>query len=66
MIEITLNAEIIQIKPDTTLAEFLKEQDLSGSLGVAIDMEFIPKDKYEQIVLQQGNSIDVLAPVCGG
>jgi sulfur carrier protein len=66
MIEIILNGEKIQIEPNTTLDEFLTQNDFSGSLGVAIDMEFISKDRYKQVVLQEGNTIDILAPVCGG
>jgi sulfur carrier protein len=66
MIEIILNGEKIQIEPNTTLDEFLRQNDFSGSLGVAIDMEFISKDRYKQVVLQEGNTIDILAPVCGG
>jgi len=66
MIKVSLNGEALTLDSEISVQEFLKQHDFGGSLGVAINMEFISKDNYETTMIKDGDKIDILAPVCGG
>jgi sulfur carrier protein len=66
MIKVSLNGEELVVEDGLSLSEFIKLYSFDGSLGVAINMEFISKDSYETTLIKDGDKIDILAPVCGG
>jgi sulfur carrier protein len=34
--------------------------------AVAVNMTFVASDKYDSTILQEGDEVEILAPVCGG
>jgi len=47
-----------------TLMEVLGYE--KGVGAVAVNMTFVASDKYEETMLQEGDKVEILAPVCGG
>jgi len=47
-----------------TLIEILGYE--KGVGAVAVNMTFVASDKYEETMLQDGDEVEILAPVCGG
>ena len=67
MMEISVNGK------KETLLENLSVRALVEQLGytkkgfaVAINMTFVPIAKYEETIINEGDKIDILAPVQGG
>ncbi len=67
MIKIVVNAKEVKLKKGISIKEMLKELGFSEDyMGVAINLNFIPKDMYDKTILKEGDSIEVLSPICGG
>ena len=64
---IVINGESKEITPETdihTLMEILGYDKHVGA--VAVNMTFVASDKYDSTILQEGDEVEILAPVCGG
>lgn len=67
MIKVSINGEIRKIKEGTTLKQLLEESGYGkGGFAVAVNVTFVPVEEYEHTVLNEGDKIDILAPVQGG
>jgi len=65
VINILLNNQPLEIKPNSTLQE-LVEQRNQQQCAVAINENFVPKGLYQQTRLQEGDRIEILVPMQGG
>jgi sulfur carrier protein len=67
MMHLTLNGRSLQT-PSTTLQALLQEQgfDFQAAFACAINQRFIPRPKWAEQVLQEGDKIDAVSPVTGG
>ena len=61
---IELNGQSIQVDPDATIATIV-EPDASG-VAVAIDGEVVPKSKWGQTPLSEGQRVEVVGAIQGG
>ncbi|NKQ41218.1 MAG: sulfur carrier protein ThiS [Sulfurovum sp.] len=67
MIEISINGKKEKLDKSICIAEMLKKFKFDDQFsGVAINMEFVSKKLYSQIIIRDGDQIEVLAPICGG
>ena len=67
MIKVSVNGEIKQINEGMTLKELLEALGFAkGGFAVAINVTFVPVNRYDETILQEGDKIDILAPVQGG
>ena len=65
--EIILNGEKKTIDAPMTIEALIERFGFDKSVGaVALNMTFVPSDKYEETYVNDGDEIEVLAPVCGG
>jgi len=65
--KITVNGESKEIEESVTVATLMEQLGYTGNIGaVAVNMSFIPSDKYQETVLKEGDEVEILAPVCGG
>ena len=70
--KVTLNNRTVGLSETHTLDEFLASQlqseadGLNGAYAVAINMQFVPKANYASTELQNGDVIELLAPMQGG
>lgn len=64
---ITLNGQQIDIKDGTTVTELLLEKEFRIALvAVEHNGRILKKDEYEKTVLQNGDTIEVVAFMGGG
>lgn len=65
MPKVSLNDEWVEIG-ETRLSAAMHEWNYAEQCAVAINGEFIPRSAYEEVSLQDGDKVDVVAPVGGG
>ena len=49
-----------------TLADALALVKACPPFAVAINLTFVPKNRYDQTLLQEGDQIEIIAPITGG
>ena len=67
MIKVSINGQIQSIDLNITLKQLLVNLNYTtNSFAVAINTTFVPLDKYNTTIINDGDTIDILAPVQGG
>ena len=67
MIKVSVNGEIKEISENLNVKELIEALDYrTKGFAVAINTIFVAIDKYEKTMIQEGDTIDILAPVQGG
>jgi len=67
MIKIILNGELLELNSVLSLSDFLKtQQNCTQTFAVAINEEFIARQRYAEIMLNDGDSVEIVAPMQGG
>ena len=49
-----------------TLADALALVKACPPFAAAINLTFVPKNRYDQTLLQEGDQIEIIAPITGG
>ncbi|MFC3613517.1 sulfur carrier protein ThiS [Lutimaribacter marinistellae] len=63
--KITLNGEAKETNA-ATLAELLSEQGVSGRVATAVNESFVPSSLRIAHALNEGDRVEILAPMQGG
>ena len=64
---IVLNGEEIETGEGLSIAELLQQLGHDHqALAVAVNGEFLPKQRWEEHLLQAGESVELIAPMQGG
>lgn len=64
---VILNNEQIEIKTDLTLSTFLKSNGYGDSrIAVAVNATFVPRTQYQEVILNEHDTIDIIMPMQGG
>jgi|TARA_B110000263_G_scaffold22886_1_gene17791 thiamine biosynthesis protein ThiS len=67
MINIRVNGENLNLENPTSLTDFLSSQNINTQfIAVAYNQEVIAKDDYPSIILDNGDSLEIVKPVGGG
>jgi len=67
MINISLNGELKTIKESTPLSNAMLAWGFSEKkCAVAVNGEFVPRENYKSVTLNNNDEVDVVAPVGGG
>ena len=67
MIKISVNGELKEIDENLTVKELLKALNYTKEgFALAINTTFVAIDSYDKTFIKDGDTIDILAPVCGG
>jgi len=66
-IEVSMNGRPLQT-PAATLAELLRQQGYAAdaAMACAVNREFVPRAQWAAHALDDGDRIDVVAPITGG
>ena len=66
-IEVSFNGQRIACEP-VTLQDLLEQRgyDLASAMACAIDSRFVPRAQWPLRRLNDGDCIDVIAPITGG
>jgi len=67
MIKVSVNGEIKTLEENLNVTQMIEalEYKVKG-FAVAINTTFVPIAKYNDTIIQEGDTIDILAPVQGG
>ena len=63
--KIVLNGQLCEVQA-TTLADLLTETGFSGRVATAVNEDFVPATLRAAHTLNQGDRVEVLAPMQGG
>ncbi len=64
---IHVNGVLCNIKQSSSLADFLAASEFNvPQVVVAINMDFIHKQQYESVFLQEQDQLEILSAVVGG
>jgi sulfur carrier protein len=67
MIHLTVNGDPWTIAEPVTLADFLAARGLSGRLVVVErNREIIPRDRYAETMLGEGDTLEIVQAMAGG
>ena len=65
--QIIINGEPKEFENEMNIMTLMKTLGYKKDVGaVAVNMTFVASDKYEETLLQEGDEVEILAPVCGG
>lgn len=66
MITITLNGQQCRVKPGTLLS-LVDELGYSGKrIAVEVNLEIIPRSQWAQVMLHDGNRVEIVQAIGGG
>jgi len=67
MIKVSVNGEIKELEENLNVSQMIKalEYKVKG-FAVAVNTTFVPIAKYDDTIIKEGDTIDILAPVQGG
>tara|TARA_B100001173_G_C15743922_1_gene443937 strand:+ start:29 stop:232 length:204 start_codon:yes stop_codon:yes gene_type:complete len=65
---ILINGDKTKLNKNTSLEKFLKKNfsNLSSSYAVALNNEFVPRSSYQDIIINDGDKIEVVSAQPGG
>jgi sulfur carrier protein len=67
MLKITLNGQERRLDPSLRLDEALQGWGYQGrSFAVAVNRTFVPRSRYGETVLNDGDDIEIVSPLSGG
>jgi len=67
MIKISVNGEIKELEEALNIRQMIKALDYrTEGFAVAINTTFVSIKNYENTIIKNGDTIDILAPVQGG
>ena len=67
MIKVSVNGEIKELQENLNVKQLIEELEYkTQGFAVAINTTFVPIEKYEDTIIKDGDTIDILAPVQGG
>ena len=65
--KIIVNGESKEFENEINIKTLMEALGYEKGVGaVAVNMTFVASDKYEETMLQEGDEVEILAPVCGG
>ena len=67
MIKVSVNGELKELNEDLNIKEMIVELGYEKEgFAVAVNTTFIAIKTYEDTIIKEGDTIDILAPVQGG
>jgi sulfur carrier protein len=66
-VNVVINGEKQTIQTDQTVEDLLNVLGYEGqSFAVAVEGEFVPREKYGSRIINEGEQIEIVAPMQGG
>ncbi len=67
LIQCSLNGQSITLDSGMSIGDLAKKFGYTGKeFAVAVNTEFVPRSHYSSRYVEQGDLVDILAPVSGG
>ena len=67
MIKVSVNGELKELETNLNVGQMIEalKYKVKG-FAVAVNTTFVPITKYDETIIKEGDTIDILAPVQGG
>lgn len=66
IVQIQFNGELLDIDAEYTVAQFVEGQQVQGRFVIVINDELLPKSRWQDVVIHDGDRIDIVSPISGG
>jgi len=63
---VLINQEPRELPEGATLADALRVWEPPAVFATAVNLQFVPRTAHAQHVLQEGDRIEIIAPITGG
>ena len=63
---VTVNQKPVELPEGAKVADAIAQLQAKPPFAVAVNLEFVPKTRYDQHLLAAGDSIEIISPVTGG
>lgn len=64
--KVLINQTPCELAEGATLAQAVAASQVPPPFAAAVNRQFVPKTQYDQTPLNEGDQIDLIAPVVGG
>lgn len=61
-----INQETRELPEGATLADALQVWDTPAVFAAAVNLQFVPRTAYAQHPLNEGDRVEIIAPITGG
>jgi sulfur carrier protein len=66
VIQVRINHVPHELPEGATLADAIARVDIRPPFAAAVNLQFVPRQKYPQHLLQNHDQIELIAPITGG
>ena len=66
MINVTINNEKYDLPASTNLADAIAIRNPKQPFAVAVNLEFVPNNQYQSVLLKMNDQIEIISPITGG
>lgn len=64
--KVIINKQEHELAPGATVADAVAALDAKPPFAAAVNTEFVPRTRYAQHALQDGDRVEIISPVTGG
>lgn len=64
--QITINQQPVTLTAPATVADAVAQWGAKPPFAVAVNLHFVPSSRYAEQPLQDGDRMEIIAPVTGG
>jgi sulfur carrier protein len=65
-LNVLINQQPIQLPAGAHLIDAIERFGIQPPFAAAVNLEFVPRGQYTQRLLQDGDQIELIAPITGG
>ena len=65
-ITITLNGQPLPLPAGATLADAARASGVQPPFAAAVNLQFVPRARYPETLLNNGDQVELISPVTGG
>jgi sulfur carrier protein len=65
-IQVRINHAIHELPQGASLADAIAQFEIHPPFAAAVNLQFVPRQKYPQHVLQNDDHIELISPITGG
>ena len=63
---LTPNGQALRLPAGSTLADAARASGVQPPFAAAVNLQFVPRARYAETVLQDGDQLELISPVTGG
>ena len=64
--KLTVNGYAMSLDAEVSVGDLLRQRDPESRVAVAVNGEFVPRARYDDVILQDGDDVEIVAPMQGG